>query len=525
MKTVLSRIAMACALLLAATGPAPAQDARRADLLIRGGMVYDGSETPGRQVDVAVTDGRISLVGDAANVRARRVIDATGLIVAPGFIDPHTHSLSDLRAEDATRRRALNHIAQGVTTIFVGNDGDGSFQVAAQRAELERLGVGVNVASFVGFGAVRESVLGTAARAPSEPELTRMRGHVARAMCEGAFGFSTGLYYAPQSFSETDEVIALAREAATRGGLYESHLRSEGAHGVIEAVEEALRIGREADMPVHFAHIKVAGANVEGLSDRFIAMINAERTAGRRISADQYPWSASGTRISNALIPRWTQENGGQAAMRRRLADTALQERLLEEIADNIRGRGGADSLLITTGPHRGQRLNQVAESLGVTPAEAARRIAAEGDARLASFNMHDADIRNFMAQPWVVSSSDATIGHPRRYGSFAMKFARFVRDERLLNVEQFIHRSSGLTAETFGIEGRGYLREGYAADVVAFDPRRYAARATYEEPELFAEGVHYVIVNGQVTLDRGTHTGALAGAALAKQPPQGACP
>ncbi|MEZ6023701.1 MAG: amidohydrolase family protein [Hyphomonadaceae bacterium] len=366
-----------------------------------------------------------------------------------------------------------------------------------------------------------------AARAPDEAELGRMRALVAQAMCEGAVGFSAGLYYAPQSFSEPDEVIALAREAAIRGGLYESHLRDESSDnvGLLNAVQEALRIGREADMPVHFAHIKAQGVDVHGQSSQFIALIEAELAAGRRVTADQYPWSASGTRVSNALIPRWTQENGGLSAMRQRLADPDLDVRIRAEIADNIRRRGGPDSLLITSGEYRGQRLNEVAAALGVDPVEAARRIALAGDARLASFNMHEDDIRNFMIQPWVVTSSDATQGHPRRFGSFAMKWARFVRDERLISVEQFIHRSSALTAEIFGLEGRGYLREGYAADIVAFDPRRYEARSTYEEPELYAEGVHYVLVNGVLAIDRGRATGALAGHALARRPPEGACP
>lgn len=517
MRTLLASIAVACAL----AGFHASAQTGQADLLIRGGVVIDGSGGPRRNVDVVVDDGRIALVGDAGHVRARRTIDATGLVVAPGFIDPHTHSLSDLTSDDEQRRRALNHLTQGVTTILVGNDGDGGYQIAAQRRELERLRMGVNVGAFVGFGDVRRAVLGEAARAPTAEELMRMRALVAQGMCEGAVGLSTGLYYAPQSFSETEEVIALAREAAVRGGLYESHLRSEGSGGVIAAVEEALRIGREADLPVHFAHIKVAGAGVTGLSDRFIQLIEAERAAGRRVTADQYPWTASGTRVSNALIPRWTQD-GGTSAMRQRLADPALRERLLGEIADNIRGRGGPDSLLITSGDYRGQRLGEVAATLGVDPAEAARRIAAEGDARLASFNMHLPDIRNFMRQEWVVSSSDATPGHPRRYGSFAMKFALYVRDEPLLTPEEFVHRSSGLTAEIFGLEGRGLLREGYAADIVIFDPRRYAARATYEEPELYSEGVHYTIVNGELAIDRGTATGALAGDALARTPTGG---
>lgn len=521
MSTAFSRIAAAGALALALAGSALAQSAPHADILIRGGVVIDGSGGPRRNIDVAITGDRITLVGDVSLIRARRTIDATGLVVAPGFIDPHTHSLADLQSEDADRRRALNHLTQGVTTILVGNDGDGDYRVEAQRARLERQHIPLNVGAFVGFGDVRRAVVGEDNRAPTPEELDHMRALVAQGMCEGAVGLSAGLYYAPQSFSQTDEVITLAREAGIRGGLYESHLRSEGADNIIEAVEEALRIGREASLPVHFAHIKVAGRNTDTAVARFIELIETERAAGRQVTADQYPWTASGTRVSNALMPRWTQD-GGAAAMRRRLADPALTARLHEEIADNIRGRGGPESLLITSGEYRGRHLGQVAQALGVEPTEAARRLAVGGDARLASFNMREPDIRNFMVRPWVVSSSDATPGHPRRYGSFAMKFARYVRDESLLTPEQFVHRSSALTAQIFGIEDRGMLREGYFADVVIFDPLTYAARATYEQPELFSTGVHYVMVNGQLVIDRATATGALAGHALVRRPTGG---
>jgi len=520
--TTLARLAAVCA--AAVVGAASAQTSRQVDLVITGGVIIDGTGASRRIGDLAIDDGRIVLIGDASGLRARRAIDASGLVVAPGFIDPHTHSLTDVTSADERRRRALNHLTQGVTTILVGNDGDGAFNVAAQRNELERLGMGVNVGTFVGFGSVREAVLGQAARAPTAQDLDQMRALVARGMCEGAVGFSAGLYYAPQSFSRTDEVIALAREAARRGGLYETHLRDESSDnvGLIAAVEEALRIGREAGLPVHFAHIKAQGVDVHGRSGEVIALIEAAQAAGQRVTADQYPWRASGTRVSNALIPRWTQEDGGQAAMRRRLNDPSLAERLDAEIEDNIRRRGGPDSLLLTSGDYRGQRLGQAAQAMGVGPVEAARRIALGGDARLASFNMREDDIRNFMRREWVVTSSDATPGHPRRYGSFATKFALYVRDEPLLSAEQFVHRSSGLTAEIFGIENRGLLREGYAADIVVFDPRRYAARATYEEPDLYSEGVHYTIVNGEIAIDRATATGALAGQALAHTPTEG---
>jgi len=518
-----------CSLVAAAfvlmAGAAAAQAPERVDILIRNGVVIDGTGGPRRSADIGVSGDRIVFVGEAGQMRAGRTIDASNLVVAPGFIDPHTHSLSDLRSDDAMRRRALNHLTQGVTTILFGNDGDGAYAVAEQRAQLERLRIGVNAGGFVGFGAVREAVIGEEDRAPTEAELDRMRGLVAQAMCDGAFGFSAGLYYAPQSFSETEEVIALAREAGQRGGLYESHLRSEGAGNgrLYDAVEEALRIGREADLPVHIAHIKAAGRDTEGEAQRVIARIEAERAAGRRVTADQYPWRASGTRVSNALMPRWTQD-GGDAAMRRRLADPELQTRLHEEIERLIRGRGGPQSLLITSGEHRGRYLGDVATALGVDPTEAARQIALNGDARLASFNMQEADIRAFMRQPWVVTSSDATTGHPRRFGTFPSKFALYVRETPLLTPEEFVHRSSGLTAEIFGIAERGLLREGYFADVIVFDPRVFAARATYEQPEEYSVGVIHALVNGVFAIDNATSTNRLDGRALAKTPPAGAC-
>lgn len=522
---MLSRLALALAFAAALCGVAAAQAPGRVDILIRGGVVIDGTGGPRRNVDVGVTGDRIVFMGDGSAIEARRTIDASNQIVAPGFIDPHTHSLSDLRSEDAGRRRALNHLTQGVTTILVGNDGDGVYEIAALRTQLERARVGVNVGSFVGFATVREAVIGEGDRQPTPEDLTRMQTLVGRAMCEGAFGFSTGLYYAPQSYAGTEEVIALAREAGRRGGLYESHLRSEAAGGgrLLDAVEEALRIGREADLPVHIAHIKAAGRNTQREARRVIERIEAERANGRRVTADQYPWRASGTRVSNALMPRWTQD-GGDAAMRRRLADPTLQARLTEEIGDAIRRRGGVDTLLITSGEHRGRNLGEAAEVMGVTPVEAARLIALNGDARLASFNMQEEDIRAFMQRPWVVTSSDATTGHPRRFGTFPMKFALYARDEPVLTPEEFVHRSSGLTAEIFGIEQRGVLREGNFADIVIIDPRDFAPRATFEQPEEYSVGVLFVMVNGVLAIDRATSTNALAGRVLLKTPAPGSC-
>ncbi|MBX3479050.1 MAG: amidohydrolase family protein [Caulobacter sp.] len=497
------------------------------DYLIRGGRVIDGTGSPGRVADVAVSGDRIVFIGDAARagVTARRTIDASGMIVAPGFIDPHTHSGADLASGDRARRAAANHLTQGVTSILIGNDGDGAPRVAATLKAFADAGTGVNAGSFVGFGAVRREVIGEGSRAPTGPELDRMKGLVADGMCQGGFGFSAGLYYAPQSYSTTEEVVALAREAAVRGGLYETHMRDESSDniGLLAAVREALEIGRRADMPVHIAHIKAQGVDVHGKSGEVIALIEAERAAGRRVTADQYPWSASGTRVSNALIPRWVMD-GGMEEGRKRLADPSLSAKLLPQIADNLRRRGGPESLLITSGPHAGRTLGAVARARGEEPVQTAIVIVRDqGDARVASFNMIQADINAFAVQPWVVTSSDATVGHPRRFGTFPLAWTTFV-EGGLMSPERFVRRSSGQTADIFRIAGRGYLRTGYFADVIVFDPSRFRALATYEDPTRLSEGLLLALVNGVPAVDHGRVTGALAGRPMRSEPVSGSC-
>lgn len=521
-------VVMAALALGGSRGGAVAAAAPRLDLLLRGGQVIDGTGAPARRADVGVIGDRIVLVGDSAGRDAARVVDVAGLIVAPGFLDPHTHAGSDLASDDEAVRASLNYVTQGVTTVFIGNDGDGGPDIAARLDQLDQGGVGVNVAGFVGFGAVRSAVVGRADRAPTSAELARMKTLVAGAMCEGAVGFSTGLYYAPQSFATTDEVIALAREAATRGGVYDSHLRDEGSDniGLLAAVEEALRVGREAGMPVHIAHIKALGVDVHGMSAEIIALIEAEQAAGLRITADHYPWSASGTRVSNALIPRWAMD-GGEAALKARLTDPALRDRLVVAITDNLRRRGGPSSLLLTSGPYAGKRLGEVADAWTVDPVEAAIRIVRdEGDARVASFNMAEADIAAFAARPWVMTGSDGSPGHPRKYGTYPLAWTRFVTEGRLLTPEQYVRRSSGLVADTFGLEGRGYLAPGKFADIVVFDPKAFAAAADYAHPTRLSTGVRWALVNGRPAIEDGRPTLALAGKSLRRPVhPEWKCP
>lgn len=511
------------ALLLLASCASPAALPReRVDLIIRGGTIYTGSGAP-FVGDVAVSGDRIRAVGRRLPHSAARLVDARGMIVAPGFIDPHTHAGAQLASDDPQARLVPAFLLQGVTTAVIGNDGGGDPDVAAVLGSARRRPTGINYAALVGFGAVRRAVIGEADRAPAPAELARMRQLVASAMCQGALGFSTGLFYAPQSFAATEEVAALAREAGLRGGVYDSHIRDESSYtiGLAAAVDEAIAIGRAAGLPVHISHIKALGVDVHGQAPAIVARIEAARRAGQRVTADQYPWSASGTSLVAALVPRWAQD-GGRAGLLRRFDDAALASRLRAEMADNLRRRGGAASLLVTEGPHRGRTLAEIAA--GGDPIEAAIAAIRVADAALASFNQTEADIAAFMRRPWVMTSSDASAGHPRAYGSFARKYSEYVVRRRVLTLRQFIERSTALAADTFGIADRGRLRPGAYADIVVFDPRRFAARSTYEEPTLLAAGVRTVLVNGEVAVDNGALTGAAAGRGLARTPPPETC-
>jgi N-acyl-D-amino-acid deacylase len=512
------------ALLLALAGLCGASPPDQVDLIIRGGTIYTGSDAP-FVGDVAVSGDRIRAVGRRLPHRTSREVDARGLIVAPGFIDPHAHIGDQLQAEDARTRLVPAFLMQGVTTAFIGNDGGGNPDVSAVLGSAQARPVGINYAAFVGFGPVREAVIGEADRSPTPDELMRMRQMVAAAMCQGALGLSTGLFYAPQSFAATDEVVALAREAGERGGTYDSHIRDESSYsiGLAAAVDEAIAIGREGRLPVNISHIKALGVDVHGQSQAIIDRIEAARRAGQQVTADQYPWSASGTSLAAALVPRWAHD-GGRAALLRRFDDPGVAERLRGEMAENLRRRGGAESLLITEGQYRGHRLAEVARMIGAEPVAAAIAVIRVGDPAVASFNQTEEDIAAFMRRPWVMTSSDASGGHPRAYGSFARKYADYVRRRNVLSLRDFIERSTALPADTFRIADRGRLRPGAFADVVIFDPEAYAARATYEAPTLLAAGVRMVIVNGVPAVEDGRLTGAAAGRGLAQTPPAGIC-
>src|SRR6266446_5645095 len=343
------------------------------DFLILHGKLVDGSGRKPRTADVGIQGDRIVFVGDArkANLTAARIVDATGLVVAPGFIDPHTHTLGDL--SDEKRKSNEAYLMQGVTTVVTGNDGGSATNIGETLHKWDEQGIGTNAILLAGFGTIRGRVLGPTDAQPNAAQLEEMKGLVARGMDEGAFGLSTGLYYAPGSYGKTEEVIELAKVAAAKGGIYDTHMRSESA-GLLDSIAETIRIGREAKIPVHISHIKALGPEVWGQSKQSIELIKNARAAGIEASACQYPYTASGTSLEASLIPRWA-EVGGRAELVKRIDDPQVRPRLLAEMEVNLKRRGGADSLLITDARDRklvGKRLSVIAAERKQSPVEAA---------------------------------------------------------------------------------------------------------------------------------------------------------
>lgn len=510
---------LAITLTLAAVLVSACQSSIEADVIIENGLVFIGDNTPGQPLSLALKNGEILYVGKTSNhIAAARVIDASGLYVLPGFIDPHTHSLGELNHDDAEIRENRNYQFQGVTTVMNGNDGFGEPDITDQIKALDTHGIGTNTALFIGHGALRKSVMGGDKRAPSTDELLQMELIISEGMEAGALGLSTGLFYAPGSFSDTDEVIALAKIAAKHGGIYDSHIRDEATYniGIESAIEEVITIAREANIPANIAHIKALGVDVWGKSETLISMIEEAQAEGLIITADQYPWQASGTRISNALIPRWVKV-GTDAEYKARLEDPRLREQIIEDTTENLRKRGGAEAVLITqkNPSWQGKTLKNIAEANALSPVEMAIQIARQGDARIASFNMDMTDIENFMVQDWVMTSSDGSTGHPRKYASFPKKYRDYVIDKSLMPIETYFYRSSGMVADTFGLCDRGYLKKGYAADIAILNPETFAPKADFQNADTLSVGIEHLFVNGQAAISETNPQSALAGRAL----------
>lgn len=505
-----------------------AQARQRYDLVIADVRLFDGSGNPWRRADIAVAGDRIAAVGDLAGAQAVRVIDATGLYAAPGFIDVHSHAGEALATAELSHARPL--LAQGITTIFANPDGGGPTDLLAQRQALLEHRLGVNVALLVPHGSVRRAVLGMEDRAPTAAELDRMRAVVRRGMEAGAFGLSSGLYYAPGSYAATDEVIELAKVAAEYGGAYTSHIRDEADYsvGVVAAVDEVIRIAREARLPGVVTHIKALGPRVWGYSLVLVRRIDRARGEGIEVYADQYPYEASATSITGALVPRWALV-GGEAGLLARLEDPAERAQLRAAMVENLERRGGADRLQFRR--HRadpsieGRTLAAVAAERGLPPVDLAIALLEAGGASVVSFNMSDADIETLMRRPWTMTASDGDlvplgegVPHPRSYGTFPRKIRRYVVEKGVVSLEDALRSMTSLPAQVFRVDGRGVVRPGAAADLVVFDLDRVRDVATYNDPHRLAEGMVYVVVNGRLAVDGGRSTGAMAGTVLQRR-------
>jgi len=502
-----------------------------ADFIITGGTVYTGADQPPTTVDVVIVGDKIAYVGPNAAGRytAKRTVSAAGKIVSPGFIDGHAHPGSFLNSPDAKQRANYPWLYQGSTTLMIGVDGGGTYDIADMAAKYGKDGIGSNVAPYVGFGPVRVAVLKNDNRDPTPAELEQEKALVKRGMCQGAWGISTGLYYAPQTFAKTEEVIEVTKEAAKRGGIYDTHQRDESTYtvGVMNSVAEVLRIGREAQIPVHIGHIKVLGVEVAGKAPEIIALINAARAQGMVISADQYPWTASSTGINAAFLPRWA-EDGGRQALLKRFDDPVQLEKIRTEGRDFMRKRGGADKTLLISQNQEwtGKTLQQQADDWKIEPIDAVIRIIKTDNngGSIASFNMTEADIGAFMKQPWLVTSSDGSDNHPRQYASFARKYEKYVTQDKVISLAEFIRSSTGRPADIYGLEKRGYLREGYFADITVFDPKNFKQKADYVKAKELSEGVEQVFINGKAAMLDGKPTDVLAGQVLLHKPTAGTC-
>jgi N-acyl-D-amino-acid deacylase len=500
------------------------------DVLLRGGTVVDGTGAPGYRADVAVKGDRIVRVSREAldPAGAVRVIDATGKVVSPGFVDLHTHLDPILRLPGAE-----SHVRQGVTTALGGPDGGGPWPFGPYLDSVQAVGVGMNVGFLAGHNSIRQAVMGLENRDPTPEELRRMEAMVARSMEEGAWGISTGLKYLPGAFSKVDEVVALSRVAAEHGGIYTSHLREEGL-GLLEGVAEALEIGRRAGIPVVLTHHKVVGQPMWGASARTLAMVDSARAAGTDVMIDQYPYTASYTGIT-VLVPAWAMA-GGTRALLGRMDDPALADSILAGIERNIVvDRGGNDlhrvqfALVDWDRSLEGKTLWDLAEREGVepTPANGARLVVdviRKGGASAIFHAMDEGDVEAIMRHPMTMIASDGRLTqpgeghpHPRWYGTFPRVLGVYVREKGVLGLEEAVRKMTAMPASRMGLAERGEVREGWYADLVVFDPAAVKDMATFERPHQYPVGIPWVLVNGRITVEDGSFRDVRAGRVLRK--------
>jgi N-acyl-D-amino-acid deacylase len=497
------------------------------DILIRNGRVLDGSGNPWYRADIGITGDRIRAMGMLADATANSVIDAGDRYVTPGFIDVHSHAGPGLAS--AELRQGQPVLAQGITTVLINPDGGGPTDLAAQRATYEKQRMGSNVGLFVPHGSIRNAVMGMSDRDPDAAELDRMVEMTRAGMRAGAVGLSSGLYYAPGSYSKTAEVIAMAKATAPFGGVYASHIRDEADYniGVVGAVDEVIAIAEGAGVTGVVTHMKALGPKSWGLSKTLIDHIEAARARGTQIFADQYPYEASGTSIVGALMPRSAQVGGRDAMLKRMTGE--LRPEIRAEVKANLARRGGADTFLISEyepDPSiEGQRLSDLAAKAGLPPEEYALKLLEKGSAGLVSFNMSEPDIELIMRQNWTMTCTDGDLQpmtegkpHPRAYGAFPRKLERYVRERQTVDLPFAIRSMTSLPATVFGLKDRGALRVGAFADVLVFNLNSVHEAATYPDPHQLSQGIDEIVVNGTVVRNKGTFTPALPGRVLSPE-------
>jgi len=523
------------------------------DLSIVNATLVDGTGAPGRPASVAVRDDTIVAVGDLPPDGAGRIVDGSGLVLAPGFIDMHAHSDRTLLVDPT----AQSKVRQGVTTEVIGNCGSSPTPylgavVDDESGRFERWGVnptwrsmgdyldvltdrgvGINVVALVGHGAVRKATMGYAMRAPDAAELAQIRRHVAESMAGGAVGMSFGGIYPPSNYAATEELIEASKEVAAAGGIYACHMRNEGEK-LLEAVEESIRIGRESGASVQISHHKASSPKVWGLVKESLKLIEAANAEGIRVTVDQYPYRASSTNL-NAMMPGWAHE-GGLSALGARLRDPDQRARILADLRGERPSGTGAnlspsDILIASCRTDRsldGKTIQQIAEDRDADPYEAVLDVLADNQCDIGAifFSMSEDDVRYVMRHPLMMVGSDATsmvIGgktaegkpHPRTYGTFVRILGQYVRDERVLPLEEAIAKMTGRCAAKLGLHDRGTVEVGKKADLVLFSAERVRETATFENPHQYAEGVELVVLNGRIAVEGGHHTRSLAGRVL----------
>lgn len=497
------------------------------DVIIKNGKIIDGTGNSWYYGNIGIVNGKVAAIGKLENTSAKRTIDAKGLIVAPGFIDVHAH----IEGGELTTPTADNFIHDGVTSVVTGNCGGSNLDVAAYFKRLDSVKTSINVATLIGHNTVRRAVMGDLQRDPTPEEQTKMEALVQKAMQEGAVGFSTGLIYVPGTYSKTAEVVNLAKVASGFNGVYASHIRDEGDK-VTDAVNEAIAIGRDAKIPVEISHFKVTYKPNWGRSVETIGLVEKARVEGLDVTIDQYPYVASSTTL-DTTVPTWV-FGGGRDSMKIRINDPAMREKIKKEMVTNLKEKklkNYSYAQVARYAPdttYNGKNISEINKLKGrkAKPMEEAETIlemvGATNRTQMVFFSMDENDLVRILQYPFNMIASDAGIAkfgsgmpHPRAYGTNARVLGRYVNEIKAIRLEEAIRRMTSLPAQKFNLRDRGLIREGMAADVVIFDEKQVGDAATYSQPHAYSKGFAYVIVNGEVVVDQGKHTGVRSGSVL----------